>query len=157
MNDMLQNRGFTLIELMIVVAILGILLGVAIPQYNNYLVKAKRTEGKTALTDNAAKLERYYSDYNFYATVEDVIPRIDPNDGASDFLFASVIDSGNYTITIDSDAADNFQNYTLRAEPIFDDSRCRCLFLSSAGERTVGACPTAPNTAAPTASDSNCW
>ena len=55
-------------ELMIVVAIVGILASVAFPAYKAYVDRAKRTEGKSFLMEIAARQERYYFDNNTYAT-----------------------------------------------------------------------------------------
>ncbi len=63
-----RQRGFTLMELMIVVVIVGILSGVAFPAYKAYVDRAKRTEGKAFLMEIAARQERYYFDNNSYAT-----------------------------------------------------------------------------------------
>lgn len=62
------ERGFTLVELMIVVAIVAILAAVAIPAYSDYLMKGRRTDGRSALLDTAGRLERYYSEYARYTT-----------------------------------------------------------------------------------------
>ena len=53
----LRNRAFSLVELMIVVAIIGLLAGIGVPSYKEYVNKSKRAEGKAALTAAAARLE----------------------------------------------------------------------------------------------------
>jgi type IV pilus assembly protein PilE len=54
-------RGFTLVELMIVVVIASILIGVAVPSYMNSIRKSRRADAKTALLDLAGREERYLS------------------------------------------------------------------------------------------------
>jgi len=62
-------RGFTLIELMIAVAIIGILAAVAFPAYNQSARKARRADAKAALLDLAQREERYQSTTNAYTDV----------------------------------------------------------------------------------------
>lgn len=54
-----QNKGFTLIELMIVVAIIAILAAIAYPSYQNHVRKTKRVEMQSSLLDLAAQIQRY--------------------------------------------------------------------------------------------------
>ena len=61
-----SNQGFTLIELMITVAIVGILASIAIPSYRQYIAQANRAEAKTALLTNAQFLERNFTELNCY-------------------------------------------------------------------------------------------
>jgi type IV pilus assembly protein PilE len=62
------RHGFTLIELMVAIAIIGILAAIAYPSYLNQVQKARRTSAKTALLDLASREAKYYSTNNAYIT-----------------------------------------------------------------------------------------
>jgi type IV pilus assembly protein PilE len=62
-----HSRGITLIELMIVVLIVGILAGVGYPSYAQYVERARRADGTSAILDAAQRLERCYTQNNSYA------------------------------------------------------------------------------------------
>jgi len=61
-----NEKGFTLIELMIVVAIIGILAAIAIPNFMNYQCKAKQSEAKSNLGNIRTAQEAYYAEYDNY-------------------------------------------------------------------------------------------
>ena len=61
-----RSKGFSLIELMVTVAIVGVLGMIAIPGYRNYVLRATRAEAKQALLARAADLERCYTRNNTY-------------------------------------------------------------------------------------------
>ncbi len=60
-----HSRGFSLVELMIVVAIIGIIAGVAYPSYQNYLDDTYKAQAVTDLMSCSLALDRYYSNNNF--------------------------------------------------------------------------------------------
>lgn len=62
-------RGFTLIEVMITVAIISILAAVAIPQYRDYVTRSRLADASTGLATMRAQMERYYQDNRTYADI----------------------------------------------------------------------------------------
>lgn len=71
--DCFRERGFTLIEVMIVLAIVAILAAVAFPSYQETMIKNRRADGKIALTEAAARLERFFTENNNYGNTIDNI------------------------------------------------------------------------------------
>jgi len=70
-------KGFSLIELLIAMAIMGILVAVALPVYTNSVVRSNRAEAKNELMQVAAEQERFFSSNNTYS--DDATPLITPN------------------------------------------------------------------------------
>ncbi|MEX0619820.1 MAG: type IV pilin protein [Pseudohongiellaceae bacterium] len=68
---MRQTTGYTLLELLITVAIIGIIAAVALPTYQQSVLRSARAEAKSALMQVAANQERFYSANNSYSTNAD--------------------------------------------------------------------------------------
>jgi type IV pilus assembly protein PilE len=64
----IKQKGFSLIELVMVITIVGILVAVAIPSYKSSTAKARRSDGQTALMDAMVRGERYFTEHNTYTT-----------------------------------------------------------------------------------------
>lgn len=63
-----NSRGFTLIEVMIVVVIIGILAAVAYPSYQKHMTQTRRSDAQSALLQIANQQERFFTECNYYAT-----------------------------------------------------------------------------------------
>lgn len=66
----IKQKGFTLLELMIVIAIIGIIASIAIPSYTDYIKKGRVTEATSNLADIRIKMEQYFQDNRTYAGSE---------------------------------------------------------------------------------------
>ena len=90
---MRTNKGFTLIELIITVAVIGILLVVGLPAYTDHVKRGKLAEGISALSDGRVKMEQFFQDNRTY--IGGPAPAATPN-----FTYAaSNLSATTYTIT----------------------------------------------------------
>lgn len=98
-----DKRGMTLLELMIVVAIVGILAAVAIPAYNNYVTRSRRSDAFTALETVRAAQEMYRAERGEYANAWGRLAGCSANmAGANYQLILNWTDSTTYNVVADS-------------------------------------------------------
>jgi len=125
-------EGFTLIEIMVVVAIVGILASIALPSYQEYVRRSARAEARAAIMNMAQLQERNFSDRGAYATVDgtSVAPW-----AATSYYSGSSYASRKYDITVAT--ANTNSTYTITAAPNngFSDPTCVNLTLTSTGVR----------------------
>jgi type IV pilus assembly protein PilE len=125
-----KTRGFTLIELMIVVAILGIIAAVGYPSYLEHVKKSRRAEGMGHLLELADRMERFYSDKGTYAGA--TLGTTSAN------VFVATTDGGHYTLSIG--AQDNVA-FTISATPTNksnqDTDKCHTFTMTSLGVKSV--------------------
>ena len=129
----LKIRGFTFVEMVVVVAIIGILATIAVPQFLDYLKKSKRSDAAGVLTEAAQFMERYFSDNGSYAdsvganptlpAAISVVPR-----GSAD-VYYNISFSGTNTAT----------TFTLQAVPVnsMANDACGTFTLTNTGQRAV--------------------
>lgn len=145
-----NSRGFSLMELLIVVAIIGVLAAIAYPAYTNHIVKTKRGAAKSFLTQVATKQEQYYLDNKEYT--DDLTKLgypadpffVDKNSNVAGATSAGAI----YKIEGTQTAVSNF---TLTATPVnaqaTQDTVCANLTLTNRGQKGISG----------SGSVSDCW
>jgi type IV pilus assembly protein PilE len=84
-----RRAGFTLIEVMITVAIIAILAAVALPSYRDYVMRGRITEATNALSETRARLEQFYQDNRHYGSSADGCGVAMPAGDAFDFTCSS--------------------------------------------------------------------
>ena len=118
------QAGFTLIELMIVIAIIGIISAIAYPSYNSYMTKSRRADAKVSLTKMADAQERWYLQNSTYTTdVANVGGATSPD--------------GNYTMAITSADVNGYVMTATATANQANDTRCAVFTLSSTGAKTA--------------------
>lgn len=129
MHTFKRSSGFTLMELMIVVAIIGILAAIAVPAYSEYVIKGKRSDAKAALLNAQLAQEKYRANNTSYGTLAQI--------GVS-----STSPDGYYTIAISG--TPDATSYTVTAAPLspFADSTCGTFAVNKDGKTTSASVQT---------------
>jgi type IV pilus assembly protein PilE len=121
-------KGFTLIEVMIVVAIVAILAAVAVPSYKNSIQKTRRAEAKEALTRIAAAQERFFFTNNRYANMAE-ITQVNPY----------LTENGHYSVTRVCSGACPATSFLLQAvarNSQLGDTDCGVFYIDHVGRKT---------------------
>ena len=122
-----SQRGFTLIEIMIVVAIIGILAAVGYPAYTDYVLRGARAEARNALLEVAIRQEKFFSQRYSYATQ------------MTDLGYATntwATESGRFNVTFSAATATGFDARATAVGSQQDDD-CDGFGLDEVGARTV--------------------
>jgi len=120
----IHSRGFTLIELMVVVTVVALLAMIALPSYQNSVRKSRRTDARIALIELAQTLERCQTQFGRYDDSACVI--VSPQDSADH----------RYTVTVVRDASSYTLSATAKGAQI-DDLVCSSFSLNQLAERSA--------------------
>ena len=145
-------HGFTLMEVMITVAIIGILAGIAYPSYTRYVAETRRSDATINLARIAAQQEKFFTECGRYADTLGVAGSLRTCTGPSSFdaglAAGSVTRDGYYTLSVVVAAgplpllAPGGGGFTLTAQPAgtqitADNTKCNTLTLDRAGVKTA--------------------
>lgn len=107
-------RGFTLLEVMITVAIISILAAIAYPSYSDYLQRARLAEARSQLMDTRARLEQYYQDNRQYTGADGTgFPCNGTvlNTNMRHFAYTCALTATTFTVTATGNAAQGMSGF----------------------------------------------
>ncbi len=131
-------RGFSLIELMVVVAMIGILAAIAYPSYQSYVLRSKRTIAKIQLMDISEQETRYFINNRTYGDLSDLGYSADTIGIDDDGIV--VAGSGTYDLSTTTATATTFTIRAVAKNYQASDTGCTTLTINLAGVRTPPAC-----------------
>lgn len=137
MKNKRQNSGFTIVEVLITVAIIAIIAAVALPSYQQYLIKTRRVDAANALLKIHAEQEKYYFENNTY--MSDAVFRTQ-NTARSWLPDYPTTSSSYYTIAIAANGGTLQDGFVATATPTgiqANDTDCTSISLNSNGQRTA--------------------
>lgn len=132
-----RNKGFSLIELMIAVVIVGILAAIAVPSYQSHIIKASRAAAQTELLELASLQEKIYLNSNAYTANMTTAYTGNSTGGLS--KTSGLTTDGKYTLTVVAPG----QTYTITATPVAGKSQESDgnITISENGQRLWGTTP----------------
>lgn len=143
----MKIRGFTLIELMITVAIAGILAAIAYPSYRSYVVRSHRAEAKSALLQVQVAQEKFFLQNNRYAYQSSPVNELTAGSGSGLGIPATTT-HGHYTITL-AGTATTYTATATAAGAQADDTKCKTLSITNTGAQA--------STNSSNAASTGCW
>ncbi|MGV6816330.1 MAG: type IV pilin protein [Thiotrichales bacterium] len=128
-----ENKGFSLIELLIVLSIIAVLAVIATVSYSQYIIRANRTEAKTELLELAQKQERYFSNSQPVSYAKDFVELGRLPEGSTQ-PGSFITDSGNFRIDMQADQASFFITATAVSPRQLKDAKCRQFSINQQGK-----------------------
>jgi type IV pilus assembly protein PilA len=141
-----SSFGFTLIELMLVIGIIGILAGVSVPSYSNIIAKSQVADGLTQCLAIKQNIEDYYAYYGILPEDNKAAGVLDPEELASNYVASIEVEDGAIHMTFGNRANQMINGLTLTLRPAMSsDFQMDYLIWHCGNENQEGMMPVGEN------------